>query len=502
MHVFQFDQGIDITFPEPFDIHHAPPGKVTERFLALRRAEQAARAAGNRLALFAHHVGIADRTALQHLERQRRRFRALLQHHGQHFRDHVAGAAHDDGIAHAHILAQHLVFIVQGGIRHRHAAHGHGRQARHGRHGARAAHLDIDAQHHGQGFFGGELVRQRKTRRARDKAQLLLVLRRVHLVDHAVDFVGQGGAARADIGVVGQQALRALHHTALLRHGDAQRFVPVEQGRMRGRHGGAIEGADAIRIETQLALRRDARIELAQAAGRRIARVGKFLLTCLALAFVQTGKIGLEHHHLAAHVQQRRHILAMQAQGDAGNGADIRRHVFARGAIAARGGLHEQAIFIAQVDGQAIEFHFGSVVDFCTVKVQAFAHAAVEVDDIVIGETIVQRQHRHRVRDLLELRQRRRAHAQGGRIRCPEFGMSRFQRLQFDKQLVVLGVGNGGIVEHVVGVQMPIELGSECQNAGSGVLVGQISHYCRILQLNKRRARVEPAGMSAASISW
>ena len=192
----------------------------------------------------------------------------------------------------------------------------------------------------------------------------------------------------------------------------------------------------------------------------------------------------------------------MQAQRDAGNGADIGRHVFARGAVAARGRLHEQAVFIAQVDGQAIEFHFGSVVDFCTVKVQAFAYAAVEVDDIVIGKTIVQRQHRHRVRDLLELRQGRRAHAQGGRIRRPEFRMSRFQRLQFDKQLVVLGVGNGGIVEHVVGVQMPIELGSECQNAGSGVLVGQISHYCRILQLNKRRARVEPAAMSAASISW
>ncbi len=83
-----------------------------------------------------------------------------------------------------------------------------------------------------------------------------------------------------------------------------------------------------------------------------------------------------------------------------------------------------------------------------------------------------------------------------------KFRMGRFQRLQFDKQLVVLGVGNGGIVEHVVGVQMPIKFGSECQDAPGGVLVGQISHYCGILQLNKRRARVEPAGMSAASISW
>ncbi|MNT24801.1 hypothetical protein D3C72_1602970 [compost metagenome] len=192
----------------------------------------------------------------------------------------------------------------------------------------------------------------------------------------------------------------------------------------------------------------------------------------------------------------------MQAQRDAGNGADIGRHVFARGAVAARGRLHEQAVFIAQVDGQAIEFHFGRIRDVLRIEVQAFAHAAVEIDNIVIGETIIQRQHRHRVRDLLELRQGRRAHAQGRRVGRAQVGMGRFQHLQFDKQLVILGVGDGGIVEHVVGVQMPIEFGRKCQDALGGVLVDRISHCCGILQLNKRRARVEPAGMSAASISW
>ena len=240
----------------------------------------------------------------------------------------------------------------------------------------------------------------------------------------------------------------------------------------------------------------------AQTAGRRVAGIGEFLLPGLALAFVQAGKIGLEHHDFAAHVEQRRHGLAMQAQRDAGNGADIRRHVFASGAIAARGRLHEQAVLIAQVDGQAVEFHFGRIGDVLSVEAQPFAHAAVEIDDVVVAKTIVQRQHRHRVRDLLELRQRRRAHAQGGRIGLQQLRMGRFQRLQFDKQLVVLGVRNGGIVKHVVGVQMPVKFGSECQDPRCGVLVGQISHCCGILQLNKRRARVEPAGMSAASISW
>jgi hypothetical protein len=48
------------------------------------------------------------------------------------------------------------------------------------------------------------------------------------------------------------------------------------------------------------------------------------------------------------------------------------------------------------------------------------------------------------VGDLFELRQRRRANALGRRIGQRQLGVLLFQLLQFDEQLVVLGVGMVG----------------------------------------------------------
>jgi len=51
---------------------------------------------------------------------------------------------------------------------------------------------------------------------------------------------------------------------------------------MRGRHGSAFQQADAVGEKAQLAVGGDARIELAQAAGGRIARIGELLLPGVA----------------------------------------------------------------------------------------------------------------------------------------------------------------------------------------------------------------------------
>jgi hypothetical protein len=56
---------------------------------------------------------------------------------------------------------------------------------------------------------------------------------------------------------------------------------------MRLRHRRAFQHADAVGEEAQLALGRDARVELAQAAGGGVARIGEFLLAGVALALVQ-----------------------------------------------------------------------------------------------------------------------------------------------------------------------------------------------------------------------
>ena len=146
--------------------------------------------------------------------------RPALGEHAHHLRDHVPGAAHDHRVPGAHVLALHLVDVVQRDVAHRHAADEHRLQARHGRQRPGAPHLELDAAHHGEHFIGGKLVRDRPARCARDEAHALLVGAAVQLVDHAVDLVGQRAAACAQVLVVGQAALDAAHGAHL--RGDRQ----------------------------------------------------------------------------------------------------------------------------------------------------------------------------------------------------------------------------------------------------------------------------------------
>ena len=57
----------------------------------------------------------------------------------------------------------------------------------------------------------------------------------------------------------------------------------------------ALLPRDAVREKMQFALRGNARIELAQAARRRVARVGKGFLAGFFLTAVECGEIGFEH---------------------------------------------------------------------------------------------------------------------------------------------------------------------------------------------------------------
>jgi hypothetical protein len=103
--------------------------------------------------------------------------RAALQHHRHHFRNHITGTAHDDGVANAYILAADFVFVVQGGIGDRHTTDKHRLQACHRGDGTGAANLFFDGFHQGQCLFGRKLVGNGPARRARDKAQFFLQAR-------------------------------------------------------------------------------------------------------------------------------------------------------------------------------------------------------------------------------------------------------------------------------------------------------------------------------------
>jgi hypothetical protein len=122
----------------------------------------------------------------------------LVQQHRHHLGDHVARAAHDHRVAHAHVLAAGFVLVVQRGVGHGDAAHEHRRQLGHRRELAGAAHLHVDGQHGGQLLLRRVLVRHGPARLAGDKSPAALQRQAVDLVDHAVDVKRQAVALAPD----------------------------------------------------------------------------------------------------------------------------------------------------------------------------------------------------------------------------------------------------------------------------------------------------------------
>ena len=148
------------------------------------------------------------------------------------------------------------------------------------------------------------------------------------------------------------------------------------------------------------------------------------------LSFIEGDKIGFEHQHFAAYLDEFGRIFAVQPQGDVGYGFDVLGNVFARRAVAARCRLHQYAVAVEQADGEAVEFGFDNV--FGIAAVQAVAHALVEgvhfgmVEHAVFilrGKSVGQRQHRHFVAYFGKSRQRLAADALGRAVGQFELGM-------------------------------------------------------------------------------
>ena len=200
----------------------------------------------------------------------------------------------------------------------------------------------------------------------------------------------------------------------------------------------ALLTGDGVGEKVQFALRGDARIELAQAAGGGVARIGKGFLPVFGLAFIEPGKVGFEHQHFAAYLDEFGRIFTVQSKRNIGDGFDVLGNVFARCAVAARRRLYQDAVTVKQADGEAVEFGFDNV--FGIAAVQAVAHALVEsvhfgmVEHAVFtlrGKGVGQRQHRHFVAHFGKSRQRLAADALGRAVGQFELGMVSFQRFEF-----------------------------------------------------------------------
>lgn len=77
----------------------------------------------------------------------------------------------------------------------------------------------------------------------------------------------------------------------------------------------ALLAGDGVGEKVQFALRGDARIELAQAVYGGVARIGKGFLPVFGLAFIEPGKVGFEHQHFAAYLDEFGRISPCSRRG-------------------------------------------------------------------------------------------------------------------------------------------------------------------------------------------
>ena len=281
-------------------IHGAAGREVLDRLLALRLAEQAAGAAGHRLPFQSLHRRATNRT-LGGEEDLAGIHGALRLHHCHYLRDHIPRPAHYHGVADHDAKARYLVGIVQSGVGDGDAADEHRFELGHRGDGAGTADLELDVLQQGHLLLGRELVGRGPARGPGHETELLLQCYVVHLVDHAIDLVGQLAAAGQDVVVEGLTTGSAL----LELHLGAERQPPglelVEASEV-GVPQLVAAYAHAIGVEAQGAAGGDAGIKLAQTAGGGIARVDEHLLPCRLRLGIHRLETGLGHEDLPPHL--------------------------------------------------------------------------------------------------------------------------------------------------------------------------------------------------------
>ena len=183
------DEQADQLFAEAVDVHRAAAGEMLEAALDDVGAG-AVGAVGGGVVLAARDGAVADGAGLRELPGLGR-VGAFAGHVGDDLRDHLAGAAHDDDVALADVLAVDVVEVVQRG-----ALDGDAADADGGEHGvgverAGAADADRDPFELGRGLLRGELPGDGPARFAADRAQVALQAQVVDLDDDAVDVEGE-----------------------------------------------------------------------------------------------------------------------------------------------------------------------------------------------------------------------------------------------------------------------------------------------------------------------
>ena len=124
--------------------------------------------------------------------------------------------------------------------------------------------------------------------------------------------------------------------------------------------------APSVSKKPERPLRRDRCIELPKRTRSRIARIGEDFVAACGLRRIQFFKIFVPEIDLAADVDQLGNVPALERVRNFANRLDVRRDVLTLRAVAARRGLDESTVLVADRNRESVDLrlrgHFQNVV--------------------------------------------------------------------------------------------------------------------------------------------
>jgi hypothetical protein len=197
-------------------------------------------------------------------------------------------------------------------------------------------------------------------------------------------------------------------------------------------------------------------------------------LCAIAQRGVEREKSLLGHVDFAAHLADIRYVAPLELFRHVLEGADVGGDVFALGAIATRGCGDEFASLISQRHREPVDLRLGAEIDrFAFSQLEEAADTADEIQHILLGKSVVERQHRHCMPDLLEFPRRRRTDSLGRRFAAHQFRKPGFDRVQSLAKRVVFGIGNFRRIVLIVSLVMAFDLERQALVLDPGLRLGE-----------------------------
>ena len=242
---------------------------------------------------------------------------------------------------------------------------------------------------------------------------------------------------------------------------------------------GVADLSRSMRKESQIPSRGDFGIEVLDRPGARVARVHKRIITRFFTLGVDADELLERDVDLTTHLEHIRDVIALQIERDGSDGADRVGDIIALGAVSSGERSDERSIFIADGECDAIDFGFAGeggawgcveeIIRGGIARPQPLVHPLDPLTDLLLVVGVVDRQHRDRVGEGRESRDRVPPDASGGGVGVMELWVIRFEGFKLLEQQVKLRVGHDLRFPHVVRGVCAAQQGSEFIDSVFGI---------------------------------